>query len=107
MRCCSIGIWLSFSAVYTVEAFREAPGRFDLVVTDLTMPGMNGLELCREIRRGRAELPLMVITGFDGSLSPEELAAAGVDAIVIKPFDNAVFFGRIRELLQARVVRPA
>lgn len=90
--------------VAALAAFREAPERFDLVVTDLTMPGMNGLELCRELRRGRPGLPLMLITGFDGNMSPEELAAAGVDAIVTKPFDNVAFFGRLRELLPMRAV---
>ncbi len=92
-------------AAAALEAFRAAPERFDLVVTDFTMPGMNGLELCREIRRERSELPLILITGFDGNVPSEDLASAGVDAIVVKPFDDAVFFGRIRDLLHARVSR--
>ncbi len=81
-------------------AFVEAPERFDLLVTDLSMPGMNGLDLCREIRRVRTDLPMLVITGFDGGVAPDELAAAGVDALVTKPIDSTVFFQRLRELLR-------
>ena len=82
-------------------AFLENPGRFDALVTDLSMPGMGGLELCREVRRESPDIPVLAITGFDGTVSPDELVAAGVDALVIKPIDNAVFFARLRELLRA------
>jgi DNA-binding response OmpR family regulator len=63
---------------------------------------MSGLELSREIRRERADLPILAITGFDGDVTPAELAEAGVNALVTKPLDNAVFFQRLRELLPAR-----
>ena len=82
-------------------AFVEAPDRFDLLVTDLSMPGMGGLELCREIQRVRPELPVLMVTGFDGSVTSDELVAAGVDALVTKPIENTVFFRRLRELLRA------
>ena len=83
-------------------AFAEAPELFDLLVTDLSMPGMGGLELCRKIRRARADLPILAVTGFDGNVTAEELADAGVDGLVTKPLDEAVFFQRLRELLPAK-----
>jgi CheY-like chemotaxis protein len=107
----SIGDLLRQSG-YSVVAFRQAsaalvafvenPDRFDLLITDLGMRGMSGLELSREIRRERADLPILAITGFDGDVTPAELAEAGVNALVTKPLDNAVFFQRLRELLPAR-----
>jgi signal transduction histidine kinase len=51
--------------------FRSHPDDFHLVVTDLTMPGMNGLELARKIFEVRPELPLVITTGFGGELVSE------------------------------------
>jgi signal transduction histidine kinase/CheY-like chemotaxis protein/streptogramin lyase len=86
-----------------LAAFVENPGRFDVLVTDLSMHGMGGLELCRRIRRERGDIPVLAITGFDGTVSPDELVAAGVDALVIKPIDNALFFQRLHELLRVPI----
>ncbi len=85
---------------------RATPDAFDLVVTDLTMPVMSGLDLCREIRRARADLPVILITGFDRDASPEALTEAGVAAILTKPFESEVFFRRVRELLAAQPATP-
>ncbi|MBJ7454615.1 MAG: PAS domain S-box protein [Thermoleophilia bacterium] len=75
--------------------FREGPDDFDVVVTDLSMPGMSGLELARGILALRPGIPVLIATGY---IPPEERAEAealGVRAILPKPSPIA----RVREVL--------
>src|SRR5262249_1161039 len=60
---------------------------FDAVITDLNMPGMNGVELCQRIASGRPDVPVIVITAF-GSLDTATAAIrAGAYDFVTKPFE--------------------
>lgn len=64
--------------------------RFDLVISDVVMPGLSGVELLNEIRDRQPDLPVLLITG--GSPDPERTARAldlGATAIVYKPFSHA------------------
>ena len=58
------------------------PGRFDLVITDFAMPGMNGHQLAAAIKAGAPEQPTVMITGHAGTLFP----SPDVDFVVGKPF---------------------
>lgn len=64
-----------------VELFRRRP--FDIVITDFRMPGMNGIELIREIRGERPEVPIILLSGFVQPLGLNE-QATGADAVVAK-----------------------
>ncbi|MGB9606733.1 MAG: response regulator, partial [Bryobacteraceae bacterium] len=55
-----------------LELFRRA--RFDLVITDFKMPGMNGIELIRAIRAERPAVPIILISGYTDALGLNELA---------------------------------
>jgi GAF domain-containing protein len=59
----------------------------DLVFTDLSMPGMTGWELAREIRDAAPGLPVILVSGFAVEVSPEELQASGVHAVLAKPIN--------------------
>jgi PAS domain S-box-containing protein len=75
--------------------FREDPDAFDVVVTDLSMPGVTGLDLAREVLALRPGIPVLIATGY---IPPEERAEAealGVTAILPKPSPIA----RLREVL--------
>ncbi|MEO5617872.1 MAG: response regulator [Candidatus Eisenbacteria bacterium] len=65
---------------------RYAPGAYDLVFTDLGMPGMTGWELSRAIRARDPDVTIAMITGWGAEVGPDALAAAGGDAVVSKPF---------------------
>jgi signal transduction histidine kinase/CheY-like chemotaxis protein len=70
-----------------MEVVRERAAAFDLVITDLNMPKMTGLDVAAEIRKIRADLPIVLVTGFLGDESIEARAKAlGVCAFVSKPF---------------------
>jgi two-component system, LuxR family, response regulator FixJ len=77
----------------------DAPG---CVVSDIRMPGMNGIELVRELKRKGTACPVILITGHgDVALAVEAMKAGAVDFIE-KPFDDAVLLGAIRAALDAR-----
>jgi len=65
------------------------PASCDVVVTDQTMPNMLGTEVLREVRQIRADLPVVLCTGYSETLDKQTAKALGADAFFIKPF-NAV-----------------
>ena len=70
-----------------VEAFREAPASFDLILTDLTMPTMSGVALAREIRKLRLDIPIILSTGFAGQSNRQEFNSVGIHTLLDKPYD--------------------
>jgi CheY-like chemotaxis protein len=88
-----------------LEAFRARPDAFDLLVTDNTMPKMTGLALAQEVRRIRAELPVLLISGFGEGTDPEELRAKGVDRILPKPYTVGQLAHVIRSLVSGDETR--
>lgn len=83
-----------------LEAFRAAPGSFDAVVTDLSMPKMSGLQLARSITT-IAPVPVLLLTGYTEDLTPELLAEAGVTEVVLKPVDQSELATVMRRMLDS------
>jgi PAS domain S-box-containing protein len=65
--------------------FQAQPDKFDLVITDQTMPHMDGLQLSWEFRQIRPNIPIIICTGFNEKVSQETVEAAGIDALLMKP----------------------
>lgn len=61
------------------------PGRFALVITDLTMPGMTGTELAARLLAVRRDLPILLTTGYSATLNPERVRALGLRDLLLKP----------------------
>jgi DNA-binding response OmpR family regulator len=61
-------------------------GRYDLLIADLKMPGLDGLTLIREARRLKSDLPVIIITGFSTESSAIEAVNLGVSGYLTKPF---------------------
>ncbi len=68
-----------------LEAIHADPGGFDVVVTDYNMPGMSGLEVARALARIRADLPVVLVSGYLSPTTQATLRAAGITEIVDKP----------------------
>ncbi|HEY4989284.1 MAG TPA: ATP-binding protein, partial [Opitutaceae bacterium] len=68
-----------------IEMVRASPGRFALVLTDQTMPGMTGLVLARRLKEIQPGLPVILMTGNNISISPAKLREAGVTQVLLKP----------------------
>jgi PAS domain S-box-containing protein len=73
------------SSLAALEAFRAEPERFDLVLTDETMPGLTGTELAREIRQLRPEISIILTSGYSGGQLRERALAAGIIDVLHKP----------------------
>jgi CheY-like chemotaxis protein len=69
------------------ERLERDPAAFDLVVTDHTMPRMTGLELACQLHALRADLPVILYSGYIDLIDEEKLGACGVAALVPKPVD--------------------
>jgi DNA-binding response OmpR family regulator len=67
-----------------IERLRLAP--CDLLITDLRMPGIDGLSVIREARRLRADLPVIIITGYSSESAAIEAIDLGVSGYLTKPF---------------------
>ena len=82
-----------------LEGFRRAPDRFDLVVTDMTMPRMTGDRLAREILSIRPDTPVILCTGYNKQISEEEARKIGIRAFVMKPLTSADLASTVRRVL--------
>lgn len=69
-------------------------GSFDMVMTDLGMPGMNGWEVAKLIKTKTPQVPVFLITGWGINLDKEKIDESGVDLIISKPF-------QVNEILEA------
>jgi CheY-like chemotaxis protein len=77
---------------------------FDMVITDLGMPGMSGWEVNKCIKAMKPEIPVVIITGWGAQLSPEELKKNKVNWILSKPF-NLDQFKEMIETVGAKLLR--
>jgi PAS domain S-box-containing protein len=73
------------SSSAALEAFRAAPGRFDLVLTDESMPELIGTELAQAIRRLRPNIPIILMTGYGGTQLANRAADIGLSDVLRKP----------------------
>jgi two-component system cell cycle sensor histidine kinase/response regulator CckA len=78
---------------------RENPARFDLVITDLTMPELNGLEVARQLHVLRADLPVILISGFKAEINHEHLTAAGICDLLEKPISLSSLADMVHRVL--------
>jgi PAS domain S-box-containing protein len=85
-----------------LEAFRTAPHRFDVVITDQTMPNMTGLELARELLLIEPNLPIILCTGFSELVSDQTARAAGIRKYVKKPVLPRSLAAEIRKIMGTR-----
>ncbi len=90
------------SSVDALDLFSAAPSRFDLVITDMTMPNMTGDKLAMELLRIRADIPVILCTGYSERLLEERIKTAGIRAFVMKPVLMAKLARAIREALDQK-----
>jgi len=86
------------SSVAALQALREEPHRFDIVLTDETMPDLTGTDLAREFRRLRPDVPIVLMSGYSGLRLHERARAVGIREVLRKPLqskDIAECLGRV------------
>jgi CheY-like chemotaxis protein len=90
------------SSTEALEVFRSGPQRFDLVITDQTMPHMTGERLAQALRRLRPDIPLILCTGFSHVMHAERAQELGIDAFLMKPLAMQELAQTIQQVMAAR-----
>lgn len=100
---------------FTIDTFRSAEealawlseGACDLVITDLRLPGMSGLEFAAKLRRARTGCPIILVSAYGAERTPSELRRAGIVEYFTKPFQVDALRRSVRSALYASVARRA
>lgn len=90
------------SSVDALEAFRANPDKFDLVITDQTMPNMTGKELAKELMSIRPDIPIILCSGFSEQIGKRRAKGMGICAFVMKPVIMRDIAKTIREVLDEK-----
>ena len=90
------------SPIEALEAFRANPQKFDLVITDMTMPQLSGLNLARKIMQIRPGMPIIICTGFSEQASEQAAGAMGIRAFLYKPLVMRDIADAVRKALDSR-----
>ena len=103
----SIGYKVSIhtKSLTALEDFISNPKKYDLIVTDQTMPYMLGTDLIERMREFQPNIRAIIITGFGDSISEETAKDKGIDAVVIKPLILSNFSNLIRKVLDRKVTQ--
>jgi DNA-binding NtrC family response regulator len=100
---------------FTIDRFSTAEeawlwlktGRSDLIISDLRLPGMSGLDLARKLRRGRHAQPVIIVTAYGTPDAMRDLAGIGVVDCFPKPFPMDVLRRSVRRALAVASEAPA
>ncbi|MCF8039312.1 MAG: PAS domain S-box protein [Desulfohalobiaceae bacterium] len=96
-------VTVSTGSVEALEAFRADPYAVDLVITDMSMPNMSGLQLSTELKRIRPDIPVVLCTGFSDQINAEKSKALGIDGFVLKPVVRQEIAALLRKVLQKEI----
>jgi CheY-like chemotaxis protein len=88
-------------SVEALKTFREHPEMFDMVVTDMSMPNLSGIDLSLELLRIRPGLPIILCTGFSNETTEETLRQKGIRALLIKPYSLREIAETVRRVLDS------
>lgn len=98
--------WLGFSATIAsdgskaIEIFKKCPSKFDLIILDMIMPGMNGKECFVELQKIKPDIKVLVCSGYSNDIDRQQLFNDGVAGILLKPFESTTLTKAIYDILK-------
>ncbi|MFM8492496.1 MAG: response regulator transcription factor [Bacteroidota bacterium] len=95
-----MGYQVSLAKTGTRALDMAVTGQYPLLVLDLNLPGMNGMDVCRAIRQSNPKLPILILTALGGVDQKIEGLEAGADDYMVKPPDLRELDARLRALLR-------
>jgi len=95
-------VTVQIDSVEALEVFSQHPDKFDLVITDMTMPRMTGDELAHKMMEIRPDIPIILCTGYNETMDEEKALAMGIDRFVMKPVIKDELAANIRSVLDER-----
>ncbi len=82
-----------------LKAVQACPQVYDLLITDMTMPGMTGIELTQAVKALRSNLPVILCTGFNEQVSEQNIQSLGIQSLIMKPVGMQHLAETIRNVL--------
>jgi len=90
------------SSIEALEAFKADPDKFDLVITDMSMPKMPGDKLAAELIKIRPDIPILICTGFSETLTEERIKSIGIKGLLMKPMTIKDLAPMLRDALDKK-----
>ena len=95
---------LKNSSIDALEIFQQAPGAFEMVITDQTMPHMTGYNPAKRMLEIKHSIDIILCMGYSDTVTPEKAEAAGIKTLIYKPISKKEIAGKIREVLDKKEV---
>jgi len=89
------------SPIEALAAFKTLSDKFDLIISDMTMPKMTGDELAKELMAIRPDIPIILCTGFSEHINEEKAKTIGIRKLIMKPFIMREMAEAIRQVLDS------
>lgn len=93
------------SSLEALALFEAGPSRFDVIITDQTMPDMTGVALAKAVHALRPDIPVILCTGFSHSVNAESAEGEGISAFVMKPLTKKELAFTLRRVLDRTTIR--
>jgi len=90
------------SSMEALDLFRKDPAGFDLVITDMTMPGMTGDKLAQKLIEIRPDIPIIMCSGYSSTISDKDIARIGIREFILKPLEAGSLATITRRVLDAK-----
>lgn len=87
------------NSLEALNAFTSNPDAYDMIITDMTMPQLTGVQLATRIMQIRNDIPIILCTGFSSQIEIDTIRTHGIRALVMKPLAIRELAHKIREVL--------
>ena len=95
-----LNVCVKTRSIDALNEFTENRNKFDLIITDHTMPKLTGINLAKEVRLLNKTIPIILYTGYNEGLENSDLESAGINSFIIKPIDIEDTYDQVKSLLQ-------
>lgn len=91
------------NCIEALDLFRSNPEKFDIVITDMTMPDMTGDVLANKLMAIRPDIPVIICTGFSEQISEQKALKKGIKSFLMKPLSSIQLAKAVREVLDGEI----
>jgi len=95
-------VTIKTSGIDTLNTFKSTPDKFDLVITDQSMPNMSGTELAAELLEIRPDIPIILCSGYSRKASIKKAKSVGIKEFCIKPLTINQLVNTVRKVLNGK-----
>ncbi len=104
LNSCGYTVTISNSGMKAFEIFCDSPNKFDMVITDKGMPGMDGIQLTQNLLKVRPDLPVILLTGYGDLINDDKIRKVGFRDIFTKPADFNEISNALRHIFDEQIV---